>query len=608
MSDIKLGKNEAGRWLRFPLDLVTQTIAILARRGAGKTYTGLSLAEDLLRLNQQIVILDPQDVWWGLRSSADGKKPGHHIYIFGGERADLPLTPETGKRIADLIVDKGVSAILSLDHLSKTKRKTFVADFCERLYVRKRPQKYRTPLHLFIDEADQFAPQRLPRGMERLLGAVDDLVRRGRTRGIGVTMITQRPATINKDVLTQIEIMVAMQITSPQDRKAIDEWIKVNASDEKRTEFLESLALLQTGEAWVWSPAWIKVFEKIKVRKRDTFDSSATPKPGVKPREPKAIAKLDIDKVKADLEDVIREAEHNDPRALQRRVRELEAQVDGLEGEAEGGLNDRDADAEVEAALKERDIVWAAKYNELIRKIDEFGGQLEDAKGTLLSKALMRLAQDIEGDTSHCDSLPEFPHFVELDEIPDAPIVTIGRVKSKHIRTSSPTPKRLSVSSGSGPGDETLSKSERKILTALAQRGRACTKKLVGIQSGYSINSGGFNSAIANLRKQSYINGSAGAMDITAGGLTALGAWDPLPTGDGLRTYWVGRLQRAQGAILDLLWRSYPAGVTKNGIAETLGYSTNSGGFNSALGALRKLELITKGPGDIKLTPEVMET
>ena len=79
MSDIKLGKNEAGRWLRFPLDLVTQTIAILARRGAGKTYTGLSLAEDLLRLNQQIVVLDPQDVWWGLRSSADGKKPGYHI-------------------------------------------------------------------------------------------------------------------------------------------------------------------------------------------------------------------------------------------------------------------------------------------------------------------------------------------------------------------------------------------------------------------------------------------------------------------------------------------------------------------------------------------------
>ena len=90
-----------------------------------------------------------------------------------------------------------------------------------------------------------------------------------------------------------------MQITSPQDRKAIDEWIRVNASEEKRTEFLESLALLQTGEAWVWSPAWMQVFEKIKVRERDTFDSSATPKPGVKPREPKAIAKLDIDKVRA---------------------------------------------------------------------------------------------------------------------------------------------------------------------------------------------------------------------------------------------------------------------------------------------------------------------
>jgi len=49
------------------------------------------------------------------------------------------------------------------------------------------------PLHLIVDEADLLAPQRLPKDMLRLLGAMDDVVHRGRAHGLGVTLITQRP-------------------------------------------------------------------------------------------------------------------------------------------------------------------------------------------------------------------------------------------------------------------------------------------------------------------------------------------------------------------------------------------------------------------------------
>ena len=34
---------------------------------------------------------------------------------------------------------------------------------------------------------------------------MEDLVRRGRARGLGITLITQRPAVLNKDVLTQVD-------------------------------------------------------------------------------------------------------------------------------------------------------------------------------------------------------------------------------------------------------------------------------------------------------------------------------------------------------------------------------------------------------------------
>jgi DNA helicase HerA-like ATPase len=57
-----------------------------------------------------------------------------------------------------------------------------------RLYHRNRD-----PLHLVLDEADALAPQRTDPGGQRLLGAIEDLVRRGRARGIGLSMISQSP-------------------------------------------------------------------------------------------------------------------------------------------------------------------------------------------------------------------------------------------------------------------------------------------------------------------------------------------------------------------------------------------------------------------------------
>ena len=77
--------------LQLPIEFVTSTQAILAVKGAGKTYTASVQAEELLELGQQTVIIDPTGAWYGLKSSADGQRPGFSIPIFGGEHADVPL-------------------------------------------------------------------------------------------------------------------------------------------------------------------------------------------------------------------------------------------------------------------------------------------------------------------------------------------------------------------------------------------------------------------------------------------------------------------------------------------------------------------------------------
>ena len=61
------------------------------------------------------------------------------------------------------------------------------------------------PRHVFIEEAHEFIPQRVSGALGKTFNAVSNLVVMGRNRGIGVTLINQRAATINKDVLTQLD-------------------------------------------------------------------------------------------------------------------------------------------------------------------------------------------------------------------------------------------------------------------------------------------------------------------------------------------------------------------------------------------------------------------
>jgi uncharacterized protein len=44
--------------LTLPLDAVTQTFAVLAKRGVGKTYLALVLAEEMLKNGLQVVVAD----------------------------------------------------------------------------------------------------------------------------------------------------------------------------------------------------------------------------------------------------------------------------------------------------------------------------------------------------------------------------------------------------------------------------------------------------------------------------------------------------------------------------------------------------------------------
>src|SRR5258708_2220818 len=105
--------------LALPLDAVTSTFCIVGIRGSGKSNAAVVMAEEMLSAKQQVIVADPKDDWYGIRSRGPkGEESGYPITIFGGRKADAPLEAHAGRMIADLIVEESLSCILSMRHLS----------------------------------------------------------------------------------------------------------------------------------------------------------------------------------------------------------------------------------------------------------------------------------------------------------------------------------------------------------------------------------------------------------------------------------------------------------------------------------------------------------
>lgn len=549
----------------LPLEFTTRTQAILAKKGAGKTNTAVVETEELLAKGQQVVIVDPTGGWWGLKSSADGKSEGFSVAIFGGEHGDVELDEHAGEIVAEAIVMQRFSAIVDLSLFRKGAMHRFMAAFLETLY-----RKNREAMHLVIDEADTFAPQK-PFGEEaRTLGAMQDIVRRGRIRGIGCTLITQRPQVLNKDVLTQADMLCAMRMGHPKDINAVMEWVNVHADPKVAKEMIVSLPALPTGTGWFWSPD-LGIFEKVGVRARKTFDSSATPKVGEKVKAPKVVAEIDLKRLGDQISAVVRKKKENDPKELKKKIAELEMKLKSTSTPAPPMVVEI---KEIEIPVITKDQL--AILRDVGEKISVIGTELLASINKVIN---MELRQP-QLRRNHAPPAPAYPN-------PAPPTRNVTNVTSSN-------------------GDHKLSKVQRKILSTLAQYPNGMEKNKLAIIAGYAPSGGGFANGMSECRTNGWIDGSP-LIIITREGLQAIGNnVDPLPDGEQLWSHWMGQLTKAEKEILNAMKHAIGP-MSKEQIAERTdsGYSPDGGGFANAMSRLRTLELISGKGSEIKLCDEL---
>jgi hypothetical protein len=510
-------------------------------RGAGKSNAAVVVAETMFDEGIPWVAIDPKGDWYGIRSSSTGKKPGLSIPVFGGIHGDIPLHADGGVLLADLIIDERLTCVVDVSEFTKGEQTRFLVDMADRLFRRQRRSP--EPMHLFLEEAHEYLPQRVMRDQAVLVGLWSRIVKQGRAFGLGCTVISQRSASLNKDVLTQIGTLIVMRTLSPQDRKAIKDWVDEYDVD---STMLKSLPELEDGEAWVWSPQFLKVFKRVKFHQRRTFDSGATPKLG-KIRAPKTLAHIDIKAIEAKWAESIERAKEEDPRELRRRIAELEHKLIQSNGKVER--------VEVEVSIPTPYVPEI-----IVSRVKE--------------------AEDILGQLRFF--IAKLPTKVEEKKV-------VREVSS--IRKDEVSPVRPSGRSATPPDDLSLGKAERSVLSILAQFPKGRTFNQLALLTGYSPRASTVKVAVSKLRRMGYVaNGQP--IKPTDEGLTAIeGHYEPLPQGGALLDYWRNELGKAERSILDILVKRYPDGTDIDAVARITGYSPDASTIKVAMSKLRRLEL-----------------
>lgn len=563
--------------LSLPADAVTQTLACIGRKGAGKTYLASMLAEQMLDLGAQVVILDPVGNWFGLRVAADGKGKGKDIFIAGGEHGDVPTLPEAGARFARLVVEKNVSMVLDVSGFRQGERKRFAADFAEEFFHLKKTQ--RSAVHLFVEEAQLFVPQRCGPEEARMLGAFENIIRLGRNYGVGATLISQRPQSVNKEVLSQVECLCVLQVNGSHERKALEEWVQEAGADRKLVGELPGLA---RGEGYVWSPSWLRVFERVRFAKKTTFDASATPEVG-RATKTALLTAVDVEALKADLQSVIASAEKGDPKLLRRKIAELERAASQIVPRDSEETNRRLAEAE-------------ASVLKLTQSLSEAHARCQTLQGYVSAMQKIQVAAET--------MRPLEP------VVAPAPPATGSAAREKILRESRMLSNRFSPVRVKVESNGHLRAGARRMLACLCQwfpSGR--TESQVAAQVQMKKTSGTWSAYKSDLRGGGYVEiRGDGLWYATETGREYLGADIPeTPTStDEVVALWSTKLRKGAREMLDVLVNHKGRAVYREQLGVAVGLEPSSGTFSAYLSDLKQAGLILVDRDGVRANEETL--
>jgi uncharacterized protein len=262
--ELVIGKSDGRDLAVNAQELVTGRTCIIAQSGAGKSWSIAVLCEQLLKARIGFCLIDTEGEYFSLRDRFP------ILWVGSNEACDVDIERVD---LRELMRNAVCSRTAIVYDVSETDMREKVSMLTEILYDLE--SELKKPYLLIVEEADKFIPQ-----SRDSIKKIEEISRRGRKRGLGLLVATQRPSLVIKNVLSQCNSQIIGKLSIENDLKAVS----VFFSSKKE---VDELATLEPGEFFVMGGL---SREKAKMRfgDRETEHRGLTPKlTEAKPVKPK---------------------------------------------------------------------------------------------------------------------------------------------------------------------------------------------------------------------------------------------------------------------------------------------------------------------------------
>ncbi len=559
--------------------LLAERLLATSRSGGGKSWLLRKILEETHGKVQQIVI-DPDGEFASLRAQFD-------YLVCKPEGGDLALTPAMARILARKLMETGASAILDIYDMEPDDRQEFVALFLHELM--NLPRELWHNLLVVMDEAHLFAPE----GQKTDAGrAVIDLATRGRKRGFGLVLATQRLASLNKNVAAQM-INKAIGGTGLD----LDLTRSMGEIGSKSKEREKEIKGLKTGEFLFYGPAFgLQEPRKVKVGMVKTSHPEAgaglmqaTPAPSAQIKSIIAMSLADLPKqaekvaeTEAELRQELRAIKGAGMISQEEHLRILNHEI-GI------AMSKGYAEAELEAyqvADKLRQLLGDG-----LALLPRPGRKIEDVQA-FQQRALANIRVGVN-TLLEDDTLPDTQAVPAAALRDNTPGKAIQRDHVKKPKASLPVNPRPE-------GQEVFKKGARDILAQLAAAyPRGWSRTQVAVLVGMSPTSGTFTTYLSNLKKAEVMVDQEGILFATPKGKQWIGAGMPKAsrTPEEMLELWLPKLKLGARRMLQALLQYPKSGTSRSALATLVEMQVTSGTFTTYLSNLKKAGLITVQDG-----------
>jgi hypothetical protein len=186
-------------------ELVTGRTCVIAQSGAGKSWGIAVICEQLLQARVGFCLIDTEGEYFSLRDRFP------LLWIGSSEDCDVDIEQANLRELMQNAICSRTAVIFDVSEVNMQERVSYLAEVLYDL-----ESELKQPFLLIVEEADKFIPQ-----SGESIKKIEEISRRGRKRGLGLLVATQRPSLVTKNVLSQCNSQILGKLSIENDLKAV---------------------------------------------------------------------------------------------------------------------------------------------------------------------------------------------------------------------------------------------------------------------------------------------------------------------------------------------------------------------------------------------------